>query len=187
MKSTPIPRVGTTWLCLSGLLAAGSGASAAVITWGTAQDTTVVASISNTGTPVFAKNEGTATSNVVVNGVTFVPSNSLGSTASGLLNGANTFNNDMKSLLDTVSFGATPSIDLAPLGTYILGTIYQIQVFFTDQRTTGGANDKTITFGSSGVGGNTVTLEADPNNDVPAPWGVSMQSALSFTMAPPQS
>lgn len=152
--------------CVAGLLSSSLLSSAAVISWGAAQNTTATTDISTTGTLVEAHAEGGGAT--TVNGVTFAAANTLGSSSSTQLDGASTGDAGFDSLLNSVSFGGGVSTTI-DLGSFTSGTSYEIQIFYTDQRTPG-LNDRVMTYGSS-TGGGTVDLEADPNNAGTSPFG----------------
>jgi hypothetical protein len=114
---------------------------AAPITWGAATNVTAATNISTTGSLEFARAEGSASA-TTVNGVTFVAANTLGSAASGLLDGASTGDSDFDTLLDSISYGGGSGLVPYELGTLSLGQTYEIQVFFVDQRTSG--NDRVM-------------------------------------------
>ncbi|MBK1881311.1 PEP-CTERM sorting domain-containing protein [Luteolibacter pohnpeiensis] len=153
-------------LLLTSVFALGSAANAAVITWGSVEDTTGVSVVSTTGTLVSAYNAGTST--VEINGETWLSSNPLGTYQAGLLGGATTDDANFTTLLDQASSGGgsttAASIDL---GTFTTGHIYEIQVFYTDQRTSvAGLNDRFMSFSSTDgtTTGDSVEVESDPDN-----------------------
>lgn len=152
--------------CAAGLLTSSMLSSAAVIAWGAATDTTAATNVSTNGTLVQANAENNVAS--TVNGVTFAASNSLGTINAGQLNGGTTGDAGFDTLLDNLSFGGGTSTTI-DLGAFTSGNVYEVQVFYTDQRV-GGLNDRVMTYGSS-TGGGTVDLEADPNNAAGSPFG----------------
>lgn len=152
-------------------LALAASASADVIGWGPAQNTTGAANVSTNGTLVVAHNtwSGLATS-PTVNGVTFTafapPEWSIG--ASPMMNGSLTGDIGYDALLygaRATSEGTLTNptgwggIRLDSLGTFTVGNHYEIQVWFTDQRpgTVGNPlNDRMMKLGSA-VGSVTLT------------------------------
>ncbi len=171
-------------------------AKADVITWLTPQDVTDSAEVSTNGTLVTARNPWAQTfASPTVNGVSFAAYAPPGWNGGGwtLMNGSTTGDSEYDSLLDScrvVSFGSAsnPSewgaVRLDTLGTLIVGNVYEIQVWYTDQRlgtATNTLNDRTMAMssvagaavintgaitnlGSLTQGPTSIALEADPNN-----------------------
>ena len=156
----------THLVILAGLLSYSMTSHGAVIAWGAATNTTTPGDVSTNGTLIQANAEGaTAT----VNTVTFAASNSLGSINVGQLNGGSTGDASFDTLLNELSFGGGTSTTI-DLGSFTSGNVYEVQIFYIDQRTTNSFNDRVMTYGSS-TGGGTVDLEADPNNAPSSPFG----------------
>lgn len=147
------------------LLASGLLAQGAEISWNAAQDTAAASDIRTDGSLVMAQNEGGSA--VAVNGVPFEAANSLGMAFSGALEGAITGDTGLDGLLNTLSYGGGTSTSI-DLGTFTPGSVYLVQVFFTDQRSS--FNDRIMRFSSS-TGTGTVDVEADPDNTTASPWG----------------
>jgi len=184
-------------LVVLSLLAAPAGpASASTITWGPASDTMGPAAISTTGTLLKAFDSGGA--GATVNGVTFAAGETAGddvifprspysSYFYAFDDNADLGDVGLDALLRTGAYAqqiGRPGTEAFSLSGLSIGTQYELQFFFVDQRGSytsppfgckgldpGGAscNDRTVTFSS---GGNSVTLEADPdNNSSTAPFG----------------
>ncbi|MEQ8847785.1 hypothetical protein [Botrimarina sp.] len=155
---------------LAALLAAtcfGSNASASVVAWGAAQNTTGASNVSTNGSLVAAFNGGGA--NTTANGVLFTSSNVLGTSFVGALNGGTTGDAGFDTLLNSFTFGGGTSTTI-DLGSFLVGALYEVQVFFADQRTP--SIDRVMTYGSNdGLAGPTVNLEADSNNAPTSPFG----------------
>lgn len=161
--------------------------NAATIAWDVAMDTTSASSVSTTGSLVKAFNSGGTST--TVNGVTFAQAASAGDdvydsftavlSSPGSFDAFDDFNDlgELDLLLRTANYIGTPNgsytITLQDLN---IGTNYELQLFFMDQRgrvnspPAGcvGCNDREVTFTS---GANSVTLEADPGNTPTAPYG----------------
>ncbi len=143
---------------------------AATITWSGAQDTTSVADISSNGASVGAFNGGQTT--VTAGGVTFVNANPFGFASLSGFSSGNTGDVAFNQLLASASFSpASGNPGTIDLGSFTPGSLYEVQVFFLDQRPA--QNDRTNRIGSIDTGGPgaTVDLESDPNNDLTAPFG----------------
>jgi len=154
-------------LILGALIAGQAGAS--TITWGPATDTTGPSDIANTGTLFKAFNSGGAAVNV--NGVAFDKTNAVGddinfSFFSGAAGGGSLGNAALLALLDTATYTQLQTPSPVTLTGLTPGSPYELQLFFMDQRSF--SVDRTVTYSS---GGNSVTLEADPNNASTAPFG----------------
>jgi len=156
-------------------------ASASIVVWGSAQNTLAPTDISTNGTLVRAFNGGTL--DATVNGVLFQQLNQvlgeLNFAAGSFLGGGTTGDAEFNKLLDQTLFsfnmGNTSTIDL---GSFVASRSYEIQIFFTDQRTNANQinpsiNDRITTYGSTdGVTtGPTVDLEADPDNMINSVFG----------------
>jgi hypothetical protein len=168
----------TTALTFSALIVMTSYAELAkgdFITWTTAQDTTDVTNISQNGVLVSAFNAGPpGGTSVTANGVEFQTVNPFQFGVTSFLGGGDTGDSEFNRLLNQVSFNfnnANPGVGEIDLGTFNTGDNYEIQVFFTDQRSN--SNDRTVFYGSNdGTGnGSEVELAGDPNQDVAAPFG----------------
>jgi len=150
-------------------------ADADVVTWGNAQDTTSATNISTNGVLVGAFNAGPVGGTpVTVNGVEFQTVTPFQFGTTSFLGGANTGDSELDRLLNQVSFNfnnANPGEGVIDLGSFISGNIYEVQVFFTDQRAS--SNNRSTLYGSSD--GNTtgafVEVAGDPNQDIAAPFG----------------
>ncbi|MBK1884305.1 PEP-CTERM sorting domain-containing protein [Luteolibacter pohnpeiensis] len=160
-----------TFIASAALLTAA--ANAAVITWGSVEDTTGISVVSTNGTLVSAYNGGA--SSVVINGDTWVANNVLGSLQASMMGGGTTDDTDFTTLLTQATFGGGSGQTSIDLGTFVVGRTYEIQIFFVDQRTTStGLNDRVMAYSSTdstGAIGDTVLLEADPNNSLDSPYG----------------
>ncbi|NWK55030.1 PEP-CTERM sorting domain-containing protein [Verrucomicrobiaceae bacterium N1E253] len=155
-----------------GLLALSNETEAAVITWGSAQNTTATTDISTNGSLVFARAEGNSGgASATVNGVTFAGTNTLGGATGGMLSGATTGNPDFDLLLTNITSGGGAGLINYDLGDLAIGKTYEIQVFFTDQRTS--FNNRVMQFASTDGThtGATVNVAGDPNQDTSSPWG----------------
>jgi len=169
----------TSLLCLSLLFAGLPTAEASIIGWGLPQTTTSPTDVSTNGSPVRAFNGGTVAT--TVNGVNFLPTGMalLGFAGNSFLGGGTTGDLAFNALLNQSAFsfnsGNSATIDL---GAFTAGLTYEIQVFFTDQRsnpnqTMPPINDRVTRYGSvDGIlTGPTVDLEADPDNLVNSEFG----------------
>ena len=188
-------------LCLFAGFPAALGLTASVaqadtITWASVQDATSPLDVSTDGNLVTARNCWAQTfSAPTVNGVAFAAYAPIGWTNGGwtLNNGSSSGDSSYDAMLDSArvtSFGnaSNPTdwgaIRLDTLGTLTVGTQYEIQVWYSDQRPGNGSNflnDRTMLL-SSAVGAATVSggvitnlgsvtqgptsapLDADPNN-----------------------
>ena len=171
-------------------------ASADLITWGPVQDATSGTDVSTNGLLVTAKNPWASTFvQPTVNGVMFEAFAPLGWTNGGwdLNAGSTSGDTEYDALLDSArvsAFGAASNptgwgiIQLDTLGTLTMGSQYEIQVWFSDQRTGNGSNllfDREMTIssctgnatisagevqnlGSLNQGPNSGLLNADPND-----------------------
>lgn len=148
---------------------------AEIITWGSAQNTTGATDVRTNGTLFAAFNAGPDDgSSVNVNGVEFVNASPFQFGAGSFLGGGDTGDVGLNRLLNQNSFNfnnPNPGNGLIDLGVFDVGTTYEIQVFFTDQRSN--SNDRTVFYGSTdGVNnGSEVGLLGDPNQNVSAPFG----------------
>jgi len=162
------------------LIAANS--SAGTISWGPATNTTDLSSISTMGSLVRAFDSGGL--GTTVNGVAFAKAGGVGDDVYAAIGSAifggfdgNADLADLDALLRTADYVDPPAntsptvISLTGLAS---GDLYQIQLFFMDQRGSfssprcGGCNDRQMTFTS---GPNSVTLDADPENTLASPFG----------------
>jgi hypothetical protein len=182
-------------LIVSASITAGF-ASADLIAWSAPQDITSSAEVRTNGTLVTARNPWAQVfAAPTVNGVSFASFTPPGWGGGGwsLMNGSTTGDGEYDALLDScrvVSFGSAsnPSewgaVRLDILGALTQGNVYEIQVWYTDQRlgtTTNTLNDRTMAMSSvagaavinSGAitnlgsliqGPTSIALEADPNN-----------------------
>ena len=154
--------------------------NAELITFSSAQDTTAVTDISLNGSLVSAFNGGTTTT--TVNGVQFVASSPFGTGGPGFSTGNTAFlgtttgDAGFDRLLGEASFTFSTSLDVSlrtiDLGAFTTGRTYELQVFFTDQRSN--SNDRLMRFSSTDgvlMGGSAVSLESDPNNATSSPFG----------------
>jgi len=192
MNRTQLLRLSLTLAALG-----GQQASADLITWSAVQDATGPAEVSQTGTLVTAKNCWSSAGGFVsptVNGVTFDAFAPLGWNSAGwaLMAGSTSGDPSYDSMLDDAratsgslgnptGWGAVQLDTLAPL---TIGTQYEIQVWFCDQRPgvpTNKLNDRVMNC-SSATGAATLSagevtnlgaltqgptaggLDADPNN-----------------------
>lgn len=181
-------------VALSLVVAAAGPVSASTITWGPASDTMGPTAISTSGTLVKAFDSGGA--GATVNGTTFAAGGTAGDDVDPSPNGSTFYAFDdnadlgdvgLDDLLRTGAYAqqiGRPGTEAFSLSGLSIGTQYELQFFFMDQRGSytsppfgckgldpGGAscNDRAVTFSS---GGNSVTLEADPdNNSSTAPFG----------------
>jgi hypothetical protein len=173
-----------------------SVARADLITWGPSQNATAATDVSLNGTLVTARNPWAMTfAQPTVNGVTFIAFSPLGWDNGGwtLMNGSMSGDAGLDALLDSARVTSDPNlgnptgwggIRLDTLGTLTIGSTYEIQVWYCDQRPgvpTNVLNDRVMTL-SSATGAATLTLgtvtnlaalaqgplsgglEADPNN-----------------------
>ncbi len=190
----------THLLRLSLTLAAlgGQQASADLITWGPVQDATGPAEVSTSGTLVAARNCWSSVGGAIsptVNGVTFDAFAPLGWNSAGwlLMAGSTSGDPSYDSLLDDARVTSEPSnsnptgwgaVQLDTLGALTVGTQYEIQVWFSDQRpgvptnvlndrvmncssATGAAvlsNGNVTNLGALNQGPTAAGLDADPNN-----------------------
>jgi len=178
------------------LLLLAPRSAADVVTWAPAQDTVGAADVRTNGTLVTARNPRSGTSAApTVNGVTFAAFAPTGWTNGGtpMLNTSDTGDAGYNTLLNTARATSEATltnpigwggIRLDTLGTLTVGSYYEIQVWFTEQRPGNGSNflnDRQMTF-SSAVGAATLTggivtnlgaltqgpiseaLDGDPNN-----------------------
>jgi hypothetical protein len=184
-----------TTLTATLLLALTPAASADLITWGPVQNVTTPTDVSLSGTLVTARNCWASTfAAPTVNGVPFAAFAPIGWNNGGwtLNAGSSTGDSEYDALLDSarVTGGALANptgfggIQLDTLGTLTVGSHYQIQVWFSDQRAgvpTNVLNDRIMTL-SSATGLATLNaglvtnlaaltqgplsagLDADPNN-----------------------
>jgi hypothetical protein len=155
-------------LMIGTLIAAQAGAS--TITWGPATDTTGPSDIATTGTLVKAFNSGGVVA-VTVNGVAFHRGGTAGDDINfggftGAANGNSLGDSDFRTLLDAGTFAVFNGTLPITLTGLTAGSQYALQLFFMDQRPC--CLNRTVTYSS---GGNSVTLEADPNNAGTAPFG----------------
>jgi hypothetical protein len=177
-------------LVVLSLLAAAAGpASASTITWGPASDTMGPTAISTTGTLLKAFDSGGA--GATVNGVTFAAGETAGddvifprspysSYFYAFDDNADLGDVGLDALLRTGAYAQPiggPGTEAISISGLSIGTQYELQFFFMDQRGSynsppqgcRGCNDRTVTFSS---GSNSVTLDADPDNDSSAaPFG----------------
>ncbi|MFT5292027.1 MAG: hypothetical protein ACI8QC_003899 [Planctomycetota bacterium] len=184
----------STFIALSALLI--PSAAADVITWGSVEDITTSSEVSTNGTLVTARNPWAQTfSSPTVNGVLFdawTPPE-WGNGGWTLLDGSTTGDSEYDSLLDSARVptgGAAMNptgqggIRIDTIAALNVGTVYQIQVWYSDQRTGTASNvlnDRVMHLSSAtGVAttnGGMITnlgsltqgpvsagLEADPNN-----------------------
>ena len=183
-------------LTVSALSLFASTANADLIAWGPVQDATAATDVSTNGTLVTARNCWASTfAAPTVNGVAFTAFAPSGWTNGGwtLLNGSTTGDVGYDQLLDSAratAFGSATQptgwggIRLDTLATLNIGTTYEIQVWYSDQRlgtATNALNDRVMTMSSAtGVatysGGEVQNLgtlaqgtlsgglDADPNN-----------------------
>ena len=139
-------------------------ASADLITWGPVQDATSATDVSTNGLLVTAKNPwANAFAQPTVNGVMFEAFAPLGWTNGGwdLNAGSSSGDTEYDALLDSArvtSFGSAGNptgwgaIQLDTLGTLTIGAQYEIQVWYSDQRTGNGTNmlfDREMTLSSA--------------------------------------
>lgn len=144
-------------------------ARGALIMWSAATDTTSVADISTNGILVSAFNGGTSTT--TANGVTFNANNVLGTSFAGALNGGTTGDAGFDTLLNEFTLGGGTGDVVFDLGSFVSGTTYEVQVFYTDQRS-GRLSDRVMRFDDDGTGTNGfVELEANPDNTIGSPFG----------------
>ncbi len=144
-------------------------ARADLIQWGPATDTTSVTDISLNGTLESAFNGGTSTT--IANGVTFTASSVLGNTFGSALNGGNTGDTGFNTLLNQFTFGSGTGDVVVDIGSFVLGDTYEVQVFYTDQRS-GATSDRVMRFDDDGTGSNGfVDLESNPDNTIGSPFG----------------
>jgi hypothetical protein len=116
----------------------GSGAAAAPITWGSAQNSAGSGDVSTTGWTVEARNLTSVAGTTVVNGVTFTNTDALLplSTSDDFLAGATTGDAAYDALLEGLDFGGDEPLFTLAIGSGLaVGTQYQLQVWFTDLRT----------------------------------------------------
>lgn len=164
--------------CLAAIAALTTPALASVVSWGPAQDLFSAADVSTNGASVSAFNGGTV--DAVVAGTNFVAANPFlaqypGDAFAAPLFNPGTGDAGFNTLIGQAAFTFDPIIDVSTgtidLGVFTPGRLYEVQVFFADQRTA--ANERTNRIGSfdtSGPGA-TVDLESDPNNAPTAPFG----------------
>lgn len=139
-----------------------------LINWSAATNTSSSSDISLNGTLELAFNGGASTT--TVNGVTFTASSVLGNTASGILAGGDTGDASLNTLLDQFTFGSGTGDVVFDIGSFVSGDTYEVQVFYTDQRSV--LNDRVMRFDDDGIGTNGfVDLEADPDNTIGGPFG----------------
>jgi hypothetical protein len=152
------------------MLLASTPSHAAVITWGTATNVSATTDVSTNGSPVEAFNlvsrpADAATGTVMVNGVTFTaldrpsPLTNLGTAAPNQLNGGTSGNANYNILLNTVAFGGGASTSMTVGGGNLLnGVLYEIQLWYVEERITGtpALNTRVMTYGDGN--GNTVNL-----------------------------
>ena len=169
-------RIHTTNLLRTSLLAVtlAASASAQLITWGPVIPTINPADVSLNGTLVVARNLHAATASVspTVNGVTFTgslgPLGWNGAITNDGLNGSTTGDSDYDDLLRQARATSGPAgsptgwgaIRLDTLASLVVGTTYEIQCWYTDQRTGSATNvlyDRQMTL-SSVVGNATLSL-----------------------------
>ena len=149
-----------TWLAGAVLFASSTAASAAIIMWGPAEDTTGPADVVTSGFLVEAFNATIAANvpgSVTINSVEFTnTSNLLGQAFVGALGGNSTTSGDASydTLLNSFNFGGGTSttIDIGGAGGLSIGSSYLVQVWYTDLRGT----TRNMIFGDGA--GNTVTL-----------------------------
>lgn len=171
-------------LSLALLIFVAPSAEASIIGWGLPQTTLAPSDVSTNGTLVRAFNGGTV--DTTVNGVNFVKTDDpsinqtlLGFGAGSFLGGGTTGDAAFDQLLNQAAFSFnTGNSDTIDLGIFTPGSSYEVQVFYTDQRTNANQtnppiNDRITTFGSvDGINiAPTVNLEADPDNLVNSEFG----------------
>ena len=131
-----------------------TSATAAPISWQSAVDTIDPSAVNTTGALVEAVSGSPASGIVVVNGVSFSPSNALlpSNAVNSALEGAQTLDPGLDELLTTMDYGGgtATSITIGG-GALVAGQTYAIQVFFTDLRSCCSA--RVMSFGD-GLGSN---------------------------------
>lgn len=189
------------------LLAIAAPAVAGTITWEAVLDSTGPANISTAGTLKYSRNVNGSTQ--TVNGVTFTGGSPIGWTQGGVTTGLNTTDTGdagYNALLNTsvASGGGSPGnpslvgairLDSVVAGGLITGRTYQIQIWYTDQRTgTAALNDRKMRVNSAGGGTITVTSgNTDPLQisgiETPGtlPAGVTLGSASGDLEADPDN
>lgn len=153
---------------------------AALISWGSATDIATASDVLTSGGSVEAINGGGGGA-VAVNGVSFAASGGsiLGGFSSGLFAG-DTGTATYNTLLDTVDFGGGAGVSTVSIGGGALtaGNVYQVQVWFTDDR---GSADRVMTFGDGDGGGigNSVNLagSATQTTGVPGQYAIGTFTA----------
>lgn len=144
-------------------------ARSALIQWNPVTDTTSVTDISTNGILLSAFNGGTSTT--TANGVTFNASGVLGMTFVGALDGGNTGDAGFDTLLNEFTFGGGTGDVVFDIGSFVAGSSYEVQVFYTDQRPDS-RSDRIMRFDDDGTGTNGfVDLESNPDNTTGTPFG----------------
>lgn len=151
-----------TAIAVLGLLLASAEAPAAPIAWGPARDTATAGDILTAGRAIEAINAINSNSGfVTVNSAIFTNSNALlpSSAGNNFLDGNSTGDANLDALLNKLDYGGGTSTAIAiGGGNLVVGSEYQVQVFFTDLRSC--CNGRTMTFGDGEASESVIDLHA---------------------------